>query len=304
MDELFKVLLEPFQFVFMQQAFVMAVLIAVPTALLSCFLVLKGWSLMGDAISHSVLPGVVLAYVFVIPYSIGAFFAGIFCALVTGFLTEHSRIKEDTIMGVVFSGMFGLGIVLMTKVQAAVHLDHILFGDILGVDWHDVQESAVIAVVVVLFMLFKGKDLLLFIFDRQHAKAIGLPVSFLHYGLLMVLSLTIVGALKAVGMILVIAMLIAPGAIAFMLTRRFLRMTALAVLISISCAFWGIYLSFIIDSAPAPTIVMLMSATFIFVFMYTSYRTRLALLKERAPKSDSSDVVKSYKAHPRKIMAE
>ncbi len=305
MDELLKLLLEPFQFVFMQQAFVMAVLIAVPTALLSCFLVLKGWSLMGDAISHSVLPGVVLAHVLVIPYSIGAFVAGMFCALATGFLTEHSRIKEDTIMGVVFSGMFGLGIVLMTKVQAAVHLDHILFGDILGVDWHDVQESAVIAMVVVLFMLFKGKDLLLFIFDRQHAKAIGLPVTFLHYGLLIILSLTIVGALKAVGMILVIAMLIAPGAIAFMLTRSFLRMIVLSVFIAINCAFFGIYLSFMIDSAPAPTIVMLMSATFICVFIYTSYKTRLTLLKESVSVDCSSDTAKkTMKAPLRKIITE
>lgn len=273
MAEVLNTFLEPFQFIFMQQAFVMAILIAVPTALLSCFLVLKGWSLMGDAIAHSVLPGVVVAHVFAIPYAIGAFIAGIFCALSTGFLTENSRIKEDTVMGIVFSGMFGLGIVLMTKIQASVHLEHILFGNILGVDWTDIKESLIITIIVILFILLKGKDLLLFIFDRQHAKAIGLPVTLLHYGLLTILSLTIVGALKAVGMILVIAMLIAPGAIAFLLTQRFITMLILSVFIAINCAFWGIYLSYIIDSAPAPTIVMLMSIIFIVIFTYTRYTT-------------------------------
>ncbi|HEY6632216.1 MAG TPA: metal ABC transporter permease, partial [Rhizobiaceae bacterium] len=128
-----ETLLLPFQFPFMQQAFAISLLVAVPAALLSCFLVLKGWSLMGDAVSHAVLPGVVLAYIAGIPLAIGAFAAGMFCALATGYLKENSRIKEDTVMGVVFSGMFGLGIVLYTKIQTEVHLDHILFGDMLGV---------------------------------------------------------------------------------------------------------------------------------------------------------------------------
>ncbi|MCB5162756.1 metal ABC transporter permease [Marinomonas algarum] len=275
MDQIVTVLFEPFKFEFMKQAFIMVVLIAIPTAVLSCFLVLKGWSLMGDAISHSVLPGVVLAHILALPYSVGAFVAGLFCALFTGFLKENSRVKEDTLMGVVFSGMFGLGLVLMVKVQAAVHLDHILFGNVLGIDWRDIQESAVIAIVVVVFMALKGKDLLLFIFDRQHAKAIGLPVSFLHYGLLIILSLTIVGALKAVGMILVVAMLIAPGAIAFLLTRSFIKMLALSVCIGTSCAVLGMYVSFIIDSAPAPTIVLLMTLTFITIFTHNRFKCRV-----------------------------
>ena len=130
-----ETLLLPFQFPFMQQAFAISLLVAVPCALLSCFLVLKGWSLMGDAVSHAVLPGIVLAYIAGIPLAIGAFAAGMFCALATGYLKENSRIKEDTVMGVVFSGMFGLGIVLYTKIQTEVHLDHILFGDMLGVSW-------------------------------------------------------------------------------------------------------------------------------------------------------------------------
>jgi manganese/iron transport system permease protein len=256
----------PFSFPFMQQAFVIAVLVAVPTALLSCYMVLKGWSLMGDAISHAVLPGVVLAYVAGLPLAVGAFLAGMFCALATGFLKENSRIKEDTVMGVVFSGMFGLGIVLYRKIETDIHLDHILFGDMLGVFWPDIVESGIIAAVVVTVVLVKGRDLLLHAFDPQHGQAIGLPVRLLHYGLLAMLSLTIVGALKAVGIILAIAMLVAPGAIAFLWSRRFERMMTLAVAIAVSMSVLGVYVSFFIDSAPAPTIVLLLTAAFIVSF--------------------------------------
>ena len=278
MDNL-AVLFEPFSFTFMQQAFAIVLLVAVPTSILSCFLVLKGWSLMGDAISHSVLPGVILAYILGIPLAIGAFAAGMVCAIATGFISENSRLKEDTVMGVVFSSMFGVGLVMMTKIDSNVHLDHILFGDVLGISWRDVVESGIITLLVVAFMLIKGKDLLVFVFDRQHAKVIGLPVTALHYGLLAMLSLTIVGALKAVGMILVIAMLIAPGAIAHLLTTKFQSMVMVSVAISLCCSFLGVYSSFFIDSAPAPTIIMLMSTTFIGVFVFTSYRAKLTSRK-------------------------
>ena len=263
----------------MQQAFAIALLVAVPIALLSCFLVLKGWSLMGDAVSHAVLPGVVLAYIAGIPLAIGAFAAGMVCALATGYLKENSRIKEDTVMGVVFSGMFGLGIVLYTKIQTEVHLDHILFGDMLGVTWRDVVESGVIAAVVVGAIVLFRRDLLLHAFDPQHARAIGLPVRLLHYGLLSVLSLTIVGALKAVGIIIAIAMLIAPGAIAFLLVRRFGHMLLTAVAVAAAASFLGVYFSFFIDSAPAPTIVLLMSLTFVAAYFVS--RRRIAKAERR-----------------------
>ncbi len=187
-----ETLLAPFQFGFMQQAFIIAILVAVPMALLSCFLVLKGWSLMGDAISHAVLPGVVLAYIAGIPLAIGAFGAGMVCALATGFLKENSRVKEDTVMGVVFSGMFGLGIVLYTSIETDVHLDHILFGDMLGVTVRDIVETGAIAGFAGLAIVALRRDLLLAAFDIQHARVIGLPVSLLHYGLLAMVSLVIV----------------------------------------------------------------------------------------------------------------
>ena len=273
---LFETLTMPFRFEFMINAMIIAMLIAIPAALLSCFLVLKGWSLMGDAVSHAVLPGVVLAYIINIPLAIGAFTAGMFCALATGFLKENSRIKQDTIMGVVFSGMFGLGLVMYVKVQSDVHLDHILFGDILGVGFQDIVETAIIAVVVTGLLVLKWRDLLLHAFDPAQARAVGLPVRLLHYGLLAILSLTIVGALKAVGIILAIAILIAPGAIAFLLTRNFSSMLIVAVAVAVLSSGLGVYGSFFIDSAPAPTIVMLMTLMFIAAFIIARRRVARA----------------------------
>jgi manganese/iron transport system permease protein len=271
----YEIALWPFQLPFMVQAMIISVLVAIPTALLSCFLVLKGWSLMGDAISHAVLPGVVIAYIVGLPLGLGAFIAGMVCALSVGFLKENSRIKEDTVMGVVFAGLFGLGIVLHTAIRTDVHLDHILFGNMLGVAQQDLIMAAIIALVVIVLIAMKWRDLMLFIFDPQQAGAIGLPVRLLHYGLLALISLTIVGALQAVGIVLVIALLIAPGAIAFLVTRRFATMLILAGVISVACGLLGVYLSFFIDSAPAPTIVLLLSFCFILAFI-RSQRQRIA----------------------------
>jgi manganese/iron transport system permease protein len=260
-------LLAPFAFPFMQQALAIAVLTAIPTALLSCFLVLKGWSLMGDAVSHAVLPGVVLAYVAGVPLVFGAFAAGMACALGTGWLKENSRIKEDALLGVVFSGMFALGIVLYTSIETDVHLDHILFGNMLGVGAADLIQSAAIAVVVTAAIGLRWKDLLLHAFDPQQARALGLPVRLLHYGLLCLLSLAVVGALTATGIILTIAMLIAPGAIAFLLTGRFGVMLLLAAGIAVGASLLGVYLSFFLDSASAPTIVLLLTLAFAVAFL-------------------------------------
>lgn len=266
-------LLAPFQFEFMINALIISALVAVPTALLSCFLVLKGWSLMGDAISHAVFPGVVIAYIVGFPYAVGAFVAGMLCAIATGFLKDNSRIKQDTVMGIVFSGMFGAGLVLYVKIQSDVHLDHILFGDMLGVGWRDIAETAAIAVFTAGIIVVKWRDLLLHAFDPAQARAVGLRVRWLHYGLLCLISLTIVGALKAVGIILAIAMLIAPGAIAFLLTRTFSTMLVLSVAVAVAASLLGVYLSFFIDSAPAPTIVLLLSIVFIAAFVAAARRT-------------------------------
>jgi manganese/iron transport system permease protein len=279
---LLDTLLQPFQLEFMRYALIISVLVAIPTALLSCFLVLKGWSLMGDAISHAVFPGVVIAYIVGFPYAVGAFAAGMICALATGFLKENSRIKQDTVMGVVFSGMFGLGLVLYVKIQSDVHLDHILFGDMLGVDLGDIAETGIIAAIAAGILVIKWRDLLLHAFDPVQARAIGLPVRLLHYGLLSILSLTVVGALKAVGIIMAIAMLIAPGAIAFLIARSFSAMLATAVTIAVVASFLGVYLSFFIDSAPAPTIVLLMTIAFIAAFVFVTGKTARLQRREAA----------------------
>ncbi|MEI2416350.1 metal ABC transporter permease [Orrella sp. JC864] len=269
-----ETLLLPLQFDFMRHALLIAVLVAVPMALLSCFLVLKGWALLGDAVSHAVFPGVVLAYMAGWPLAIGAFAAGMACALGTGYLQAHSRLKQDTVMGVVFSGMFALGLVLYTGIRSDVHLDHILFGDMLGVDWPDLAESGLIALAATGAVALKWRDLLLHAFDPVQARTVGLRVGLLHYGLLALLTLTIVGALKAVGLILAIALLIAPGAIALLLTRSFGAMLLWSVAIATACSLLSVYLSFFLDSAPAPTIVVMLSLCFVAVFARASWRAR------------------------------
>ena len=271
-----ETLLLPLQFPFMQNAFWISAIIAVPTALLSCFLVLKGWSLMGDAVSHAVLPGVVLAYIVGIPLLVGAFVAGMTCALLTGYLSANSRVKQDTVMGVVFSGMFGVGIILFTAIETDQHLDHILFGNMLGVGAADLATAGAISAVVSLVLLAKWKDFLLHAFDPAQAKASGLPVGLLHYGLLTLLSLTIVATLSAVGIILAIGLLIAPGAIAFLAVRRFDAMLAAAVVVTLAATLAGTYASFFLDSAPAPTIILILSAIFVAAFLRRMRLTRRA----------------------------
>lgn len=261
---------------FMQRALLIAALVAVPTALLSCFLVLKGWSLMGDAISHAVLPGIVLAYLAGLPLAVGAFAAGMTCALGAGYLQLNSRVKPDTVLGVVFSGMFAAGLVLYTKIETEIHLDHILFGDILGVLPADLRDSALIAAAIVAAVAVKWRDLLLQIFDPVQAHAVGLPVRLLHYGLLAMLSLAVVGALKAAGIILTIAMLIAPGAIAFLLVRSFGRMLATAIAASLLACGVGVPLSALLDSAPAPTVVLMLTAEFAAAFAVSARRAAQA----------------------------
>lgn len=258
----------PLSYPFMQRALVVSVVVAAVCAVLSCYLVLKGWSLMGDAISHAVLPGIVIAFVLGLPLALGAFAAGLACALLTGYLKENSRIKEDTVMGIVFSGMFGLGLVIFTKVDTDQHLMHILFGNVLGVNMRDLFETSLVAGVTLAIVVIKRRDLLLYCFDPNHARSIGLPVQVLHYGLLILLSLTIVAALKAVGIILVIAMLIAPGATAYLLTDSFERMLVIATAMAVVSAAVGTIASFHLDGATGACIVLVQSAIFVLAFLF------------------------------------
>ncbi len=279
MTALYDLVAVPLSYPFMQRALLVSLLVAAVCAVLSCYLVLKGWSLMGDAISHAVLPGIVVAHVLSLPLAIGAFVAGLSCALLTGYLKENSRIKEDTVMGIVFSGMFGFGLVLFTKVETEQHLNHILFGNVLGVTTRDLIETAIVAGGTLAIVLVKRRDLLLYCFDPNHARSIGLPVRVLHYGLLVLLALTIVASLKAVGIILVIAMLIGPGATAYLLTDSFERMLAIATAVALTSAFIGTVVSFHIDGATGACIVLTQALFFAMAFLFAP---KQGVLRRRA----------------------
>jgi manganese/iron transport system permease protein len=259
---LHALLIEPLSHGFMLRGMAAGVLVALVCAMLSCYLILKGWSLMGDAVAHAVLPGVVLANLAVLPIAAGAFAAGFACAAAAGYLREHSRVKEDAVLGIVFSGMFAAGLVLFAKLPGDQHLTHILFGNLVGVSWRDVVETALIALPILALVAAKRRDLMLFCFDPAHARAIGLPVRALHYGLLALIALAVVASVKVVGIILVVAMLIAPGATGYVLTRSFGRMMAVAIGSAIIATVLGAFLSFRLDASTGPLIVVTQAAMF------------------------------------------
>ena len=281
--------LSPFQYEFMLHAFAVGVLVGTVCAVLSCFLVLKGWSLMGDAISHAVLPGIVLAYIAGVPLVIGAFCSGLFCAISTGFIKSNSRVKEDTVMGVVFTGMFALGLVLFTKVETDQHLNHILFGSLLGIPRAQLIQTVVVGTLALVTTLIFRKDLLLFCFDPAHARSIGLSTSRLNYLLLSLVALTIVASLQAVGIILVVAMLVTPGCFGYLLTDRFSRMMGFAVGSAVASCLLGVYVSFFLNGSTGACIVLFQSAFFLTALILAPKRGLLAnrRLKQRMATEDS-----------------
>lgn len=265
---MFEYLTEPLTHLFMQHALVAALCVSAVCAVLSCFVVLKGWSLMGDAISHGVFPGVVLASFFELPYVLGAFVAGLVCAFLVGFLKNHTRIKEDTLMGIVFSGMFALGLLGFSKMDTQQHLTHILFGNLLGVSQTQLWQTAMFSLVILGIMAIKRKDFMLYAFDSGQARIAGLWVGALHYGLLVLLCAAIVVAMNAVGVILVVAMLISPGMTAFLLTRRFDAMLLVAIVSACLSSSVGVFLSYYLDAATGPSIVLCQGALFVLALVF------------------------------------
>ena len=266
---LLDVLVEPLQYEFMTRAILTTVIAAVVCAMLSCWLVLIGWSLMGDAVSHAVLPGVVLAYVVGAPFALGAVIFGLLAVALIGVIRDTSRVKEDAAIGIVFTTLFALGLVLISVTPSQTDLNHIIFGNILGVSTADLVQIAVLALVAFAVLVLKRRDLTLYAFDPAHAFAIGLSPRMLGALLLGVLALTAVVALQVVGVILVVAMLIIPGATAYLLTDRFGRMLVIAPVISALSSVLGIYLSYWLDASSAGLVVLVQGAVFTAVYLFS-----------------------------------
>jgi len=274
-------LITPLEYDFMLKAILVSSAVGVVCALLSCFLVLKRWSLMGDAVSHSVLPGVVLSYVIGIPFSIGAFVFGLGGVLGIGYIKQKVRLKDDAVIGIVYTTLFALGLVLVSKVPSNIDLMHILFGYVLGISDNDAWQTVGIAVVVAGIVIALRRSLLLYVFDPAHAQSIRLKVSFYHYLLLVLLALTVVAAVQTVGIILVIAMLITPGAIAHLLTDRFDRMLGIAAGVSVLACIVGAYSSYYFDVSTGGAMVLVLGGIFMLTFLFAPKYGVLGRLKTR-----------------------
>ncbi|OOV12760.1 metal ABC transporter permease [Deinococcus sp. LM3] len=281
MDALLTPLLAPLGYDFMLRALLVSSLVGAVCAVLSCFITLKGWSLMGDAVSHAVLPGVVLAYLLNLPFVIGAFVFGLISVSAIGFIQSRSRVKEDTVIGVVFTALFSLGLVMISRVSSDVHLSHILFGDVLGISQDELWQTVIAGAVALGAILILRRDLLLYVFDATHARSIGLNTGFLYAALLVILALTIVSALQTVGVILVVAMLITPGATAYLLTDRFSRMMWLAVATGVLSSLLGTYVSYFLDGATGACIVLTQSVLFGLAFLFAPKHGQLARRRQQ-----------------------
>ena len=261
-------LIEPFTYGFMVKALLIAALTGGVCAVISCYLILKGWSLMGDAISHAVLPGIVVAYLMHIPLGVGAFAAGLLNAAATGWIKERSRIREDSVMGTVFTGMMAIGLILVTKVSSNIHFMHILFGSLLGIETGEMIQAIICAVITLMLVIVKHKDILLYLFDRNHAQAVGLNVTFIHYLFLSLTALTVVASLQAAGILLTVAMLIIPGCIAYLLTDRLNRMLVIAACSAVLSSLIGTYVSYYLNGATGACIILTEALFFACVMVF------------------------------------
>jgi manganese transport system permease protein len=279
---LFNWLLEPLQYGFLVEAIWVSAFVGLVCAILSCYITLKGWSLMGDTISPAVVPGVVVAYALNIPFAIGAFVFGFGATVAIGFIKAKTRLKEDAVIGVVFTGFFAFGIVLATKIPSNIDLFHILFGNVLGISQSDIIQTLIAGGLTLIVILLRRKDLLLFCFDPNHAQAIGLSTTLMYYTLLSVLALTIVAALQTAGIILVIAMLVTPGSIAYLLTDRFDRMLWISAASSVFACVAGTYISYHLDVSTGGSMVVILTLLFILAMIFAP---KYGILSRSRPQS-------------------
>jgi len=254
---------------FLQSALLTAIMVGIMSGIIGSFIILRGMSLMGDAISHAVLPGVAVAYIFGFNILIGASVFGVLAALLIGFVASRSKIKTDTSIGVVFSAFYALGFILISMAESSTNLHHILFGNILAVSDSDIMTTAVVLGIVILFVVIFYKELLVTSFDETYAQTYGLKVQVIHYALMLVLTLVTVSALQTVGIILVVAMLITPAATAFLWTDKLITMLILSASVGVVSSITGLYFSYTFNWASGPAIVLVAAMLFALSFIFS-----------------------------------
>ena len=269
MSELFTLLAEPFAYEYMVKAMVLSSVVGGVCAFLSAYLMLKGWSLIGDALSHAVVPGVAIAYALGLPYAIGAFFSGILASLAILWVKSLTNLKEDAVIGFIFTTFFALGLFIISINPTSVNVQEIIFGNILGISDTDMIQVGIVMAVSLGFLLVFWKDLLLVFFDEIHAKSVGLSPKVYQVLFFSLLSACVVSALQTVGAILVIAMVITPGATAYQLTDRFRPLILTAGFLGVTTSGLGVYLSYYLDGATGGVIVSLQTMLFVLAFLFS-----------------------------------
>ncbi|WP_237210225.1 metal ABC transporter permease [Rothia nasimurium] len=278
---MYELFIEPLTYGFMQRGLLVTVLAALVCALLSCWLVLMGWSLMGDGISHAVLPGVALAYILGAPFALGALLAALVAVALIGSVAARRRVREDAAIGIVFTVMFALGLVLLSAFPSQVDLHSVIFGNVLGVSWADVWQIGLLAVMVVAVLLVKRRDLVLYAFDPGYTHAIGLSPRLLSSLLLVALALTSVLALQIVGVVLVVALLVIPGATARLLTDRFTSMLLISSAVSLLAALAGFFLAYLLDISAGGTVVLALGVLFGLAYLFAPRHGLLAAARAK-----------------------
>lgn len=266
-----QTLIEPLQYGFMQRSLLIAILVGIVCAIVGSYLMVQRLALLGDAISHSVLPGLAIAFILGANIFVGAFIAGVLSTVIIAWIKARSTIKEDAAMGIVFSAFFALGITLITIVQKdnKIDLNHFLFGNILGVTAQDAIDTALIVALVLLIVVLFYKELLFYTFDSLGAQATGLPVNLLNFGLMVLIALTIVASLKAVGVVLVLSLLITPASTAYLLVTRLHQVMILGAIIGVISSISGMYLSYFYNLPSGPAIVLVASGFFVLSLLFS-----------------------------------
>jgi len=276
MSHVLTILLEPFTLDFMTRAILVSGLIGAMCGCLSCFVTLKGWSLLGDALSHAVVPGVAIAHMLGLPFTLGAFVAGMCASASISFIRSHTRLREDAVIGIVLCSYFALGLFIISVWPSNLNLKTFISGNLLTISKLDSYQLVGVAVFTLGVLLVKWKDLLLFLFDPNQARTIGLNVTALHYLLLMLLTITCVAAMQAVGAILVVGMLVTPGAVAYLLTDRFHKMLIISTLFGCFTALFGCYMSYMLATSAGGTIIVGQTALFLLVLTFAPKHGLLA----------------------------